>query len=384
MSEKWTYSLALLLTAGLLLSGVVPMAGSARATEQHPAETDHVPEEPPSPGETQGDALEAYRKTLSDKVIASAEWLDSFFDDERYRETTNKTCLRIRLSPTLTRSQLRLDSYVDLRLLLPNTEKWLLHAGGDPDSEQLYGSSSLDEAERDASGRDERNGFLGLENFLADTRTRNVGWGGGVSFRNSGVVPYASLAWRELVEFDHWDLRIMQRFRGYADTGVESRTTVDYEWPIDRRHFLRVTGGALFKVDDPAQNYDLNVSLYRPLTTRRAVNIKLSNGFRDAPGKPLYLESTRLDVEYRREWREWFHVSIIPQVAMYESRDFEPEPGIRLDFNMRFGFMEKESFTTPFDEKRKRRELKTQEDREKALKEAHEKFMQRNSGQGPD
>jgi len=373
-AQRYTLAFAVLL-AVLLACPVVGMAEEPGG--------DDVPEEVLSPGEEGKDPLEMWQTEWSRKVSDTATWMDGFFDNDRYQTTSNKSYLRMRLSPVYDHEGMRLSSFIDLRLLLPNTERWLFSIGGDPDKEDSYGSSSMDDRERQDSGRDENNYHVGLAGFLKRKRTRNVGLGGGLAYHDSGVVPYGTFKWVELWEFKNWDLRGTQRFRYFTDTGTESKTTVDIEWPMARRFFFRTSASVMLKDENPVNNYDVDYSLYQFLSTRRALQYQIRTGYTSEPDRGMRLTSTVFEVNYRQQWRDWFSTDVIPQLASYESRNWNVEPGLRIDFNVRFGHVDKYVFKSPFDRKQETNELKAREDRDEALRKAHERFLQMQRDQSP-
>ncbi len=361
--------------AGLLIWGIFLFSGIAVAQETEQPGGEPVPEEVLSPGEIEGDDYEQKAEEWSERITSTATWMDSFFDTEQYVETANKTYLRLRASPILNKDGLSFNTYVDLRLMLPNSEKWLLNIGGDPDAEDRYGSSAMDTQEQENSGRDQRNAYAGINSFLKRTRTRNVGFGGGVRFRNVGIVPYAHFKWTELWEFKNWDLRGMQRVRYYTDDGMESKTQVDFEWPIAHKFFARGSASALFKVNDTSNYYDVDYSLFQYLTTRKALQYKIVTGYVSSPGRSTYLSSINYEVQYRQQWRNWFYTSLIPQVSQHDNDDWKSRPGIRLDFNVVLGNVGDYVFKSAYDTKQENLEKKSREDRDKALEESHQRFL---------
>ena len=89
-----------------------------------------VPVEVLNSGETDKDYYEQKQEAWSETIVSTASYMDSFFDNERYVTTSNRTYLRMRVSPIINRQGLSFSTYFDLRLLLPNSEKWLRNFGG--------------------------------------------------------------------------------------------------------------------------------------------------------------------------------------------------------------------------------------------------------------
>ena len=336
-----------------------------------------VPVEVLDSGETEKDYYEQKQEAWSETIVSTASYMDSFFDNERYVTTSNRTYLRMRLSPIYDRHGLSFNTYFDLRLLLPNSEKWLLNFGGDPDEESRYGSSPLQDQEAKNSGDDGSNTYLGLSTFLKRTRTRNVSLGGGIKLSN-GIIPYGTLKWVEVWEFKKWDLRAMQRLRYYTSTGPEFKSQLDADFPIAHKWYLRGSGSVLFKKEDPNSYYDLDGQLYQYLTSRKAIKYQVRGGYLSEPGRSTYLSTMNYEIQYKQQWRDWFTTNFTPYVEQQDARGWKLDPGFRIDFNVIVGHTDNYEFKSAYQLKRETLEVKAREDRDKALKEAHEHFMEKN------
>ena len=325
-------------------------------------------------GEQQPDRLDEEQQEWSERVISTATWMDAFFDDELYQSTSNKTYLRIKAGPFIDHRGLTVKTSTDLRLRLPNTERWLFNVGGSPDPGIEDGSTSLEDEEREDAGDNDSNAYMGINTFLRQTRTRNVGTGGGVKISTSRLALYGTFKWIELWPFRGWDLRATQRFRVYSDTGPEFKSQLDADWPLAHRFLFRTSGSILLKYDDPDTFYDFNLTLYQYLTTRRAILYSVNNGFKSTADRPLHLNRTVARVEYRRQWRDWFYTSLIPQVSFQERRDWRADPGIRFDFSMRFGHVEKVEHSSPYLRKQEANKQRDDAERDRALQEGYERI----------
>ncbi len=335
-----------------------------------------VPDEALSSGETDKDYFEQRQDVWSERIVSTASYMDSFFDDERYSSTSNKTYLRLRASPIYNQDGLSFSTYVDLRLQLPNSERWLVNIGGDPEAESQYGSSPLQDKEREDDSSDTGNAYMGVSTFFKRTRTRNVGVGGGVKL-SKGLIPYGTFRWVELWEFKTWDLRATQRLRYYTDTGAEFKSQLDADFPIAHKWYLRGSGSALVKQNTDNKYYDLDGTLYQYLTSRKAIKYQIRGGYRDEPGRSTYLSTINYEVQYRQQWRDWFYTNITPYISQSDSLDWSVDPGFRIDFNFLIGHTSEKQFKSAYQQKQENLELKSIEDRDKALKEAHEHFLEK-------
>jgi len=350
MFKETTFRVVLI---GLLtLWFVLQSGGVAHAKEESDIPGgEAVPEEVLSPGEKAGDAFEQQQQRWSEYVTSTASYMDKFFDTDRFRSTSNKTYIRFRATPIYDRNGFSLSNYVDIRLQLPNTERWLVTFGGDPDSEDRYGSTPQQDAERERSGRDEGNAYIGVSTFFKKTRTRNILTGGGVRFRSRSIVPYMSAKWVELWDFNKWDIRLTERLRFYTDTGLEWKNQLDFDWPIDRKHSARVSGSITLEVDQPYKTFDIQYLLYRYLTTRRALQYKITTGYASQPSRSTYLDTVHYEVTYRQQWRDWFYTNITPYAVQSDDRDWKVDPGIRIDFNVVFGYTKDYKYKSQYDAK---------------------------------
>jgi len=312
----------------------------------------------------------------SEVITSTANWMDAFFDDELYRTTSNKTYLRIKVAPVYNYKGFYFDTLFDLRLKLPNTERWLINFGTSLDDDEGFGSSTVEEVEKENGGDDGTNAYLGVETFFKRTRTRNVSTGGGVKLRLGNSALYGTFKWVELWELDNWDIRAIQRFRVFTDKSAEFKSKLEGDWFLAHKYMFRTSGSAVFKYEDPSNHYDLDFSLYQFLTTRRALQYAIRTGYTANSDRPFHLDRVVGEVEYRQQWKDWFYTSLVPQLLMSDSRDWQVDPGIRLNFNVRLGHVEKYAFQSSFDRKQRANEERTREERDKALRDSHERLQQ--------
>jgi len=340
------------------LLAVMILLPCSRASAQNDGAYDpggeRVPEEVLSHGEEEDDSFEAEHEKWSKVVLSTASYMDQFFDNEHYRTTSNKTYLRLRLTPLYNKDGFSFDPYLDIRLQMPKTERWLLHFGGDPSDEARYGSTPQQDAEVKKGGNDKENGFVGVETFFKNTRTRNVGMGGGIRFREQTIVPYVAAKWVELWELDHVDVRFIERVRYYTDTGPELRTQLDLDWPLAHKFFARVSGSMTLEKDQEDKNFDIQYSLYQYLTTRRALLYQATTGYATSPDRATHLDTANYEIQYRQQWRDWFYTTLIGQLTQEDSNDWDIEPGIRIDFNIILGYTSQHSFSDAYDAKQQR------------------------------
>jgi len=338
---------------------------------------ERVPVDPLDLEESPASGVDETQAKWSEVIVSTASWMDAFFDDDAYRHSSNKTYLRIKVSPTYYDTDgFKLNNTFDLRLQLPNTERWLFTMGGDPDEETGSNSTSLEDEEKDASGENDQNIYVGVSTFFKQSRTRNISTGAGVKWRLGGSAVYGTFRWVELWEFDSWDLRATQRLRLYSDDGLQFKTKLSADHPLSHQWLFRSSASALFKRDDPTNFYDLDLSLYHFITTRKALHFSLKNGYKSTPDRSMYLNRIIGEVEYRQQWKDWFYTSLVPFARFDDANDWEPNPGIRLDFDFRIGHVGKSEFKSAFDRKQEANKARISEQKERSMQEADEALEQ--------
>lgn len=294
------------------------------------------PSEPQQKG-TAVEKIDRYHKQVGETLLNSSEWIDRFFATENYTEEINKTYLRIRLTGFMEDGEgFDGNARFKLRLKLPGTKKRLrLTIGTDPDVIDTL-DDSPDDVIRDRPNEVEDDTKIGLEYFFFDRDRHNLKFSGGVRIRSGTVVGYGSTRYRYLRKFDLWSMRFNERLRWYTDDGWDSRTEIDFERPVTDRLFFRAKPTLNWFEERDGFNYGLNTSLYHAWNKNIALEYQFNIYFyTELSGQ---LQETNVRVRYRqRIWRQWLIMEVAPQLAWYESRDFETVPGILIRFEIWIG-----------------------------------------------
>lgn len=283
--------------------------------------------------------LEETQKLLSSKVTAAAQWLDSFFDDERSTAEVNRSRLKLRLSAFKQRTEsLGFSGAFDVRVALPKFEKRLmLIISGNPDDDEPLDDSPLDEAKRRFEERDQTNLNLGLRFFPKMAEITNVSFDAGLSFSSLTPTPYVGGRYRRLFELAPWQVRFTQTARWYTDRGVEAKTRGDLERSLGNLFFRTSSELAYYEDSKDGWQYDLRFFLFQPIAQKRVLEYEWNNYFKTRPDNRL--DAVTLRVRMRQQvWWEWFYWEIAPQVAFRDKDDWEFDPGILLRVEINFGF----------------------------------------------
>ncbi|MFP4390267.1 MAG: hypothetical protein ACLFPR_15135, partial [Desulfococcaceae bacterium] len=164
--------------------------------------------------------IDRFHFGVSRRLLSTAQWLDSFFDDERYESEVNRTRLRLSLETGLVDAEgFEFDANTRLRIVLPELENRLSFEISGDTREDLRdrpsGVTGLEEVD------DEDDGALtaGFRYLVRGTDRLNLGLSSGVRIRDLRPVLFAEPRQRLTFDYDPWVLRFTQRVRWFTDEG---------------------------------------------------------------------------------------------------------------------------------------------------------------------
>jgi hypothetical protein len=296
---------------------------------------DEKEEEEEEEEEEEPGLIDITHERVSEAIMNSAQWIDSFFSGERAIQEETETRFRLGISNFTGRGDLlQTDVHTSFRLDLPvmSDRLHLLFAGDEEDDptltpERRARSRVITQREREAS--------VSLRYFLLTTLRRNASLSTGLRFRNGSPIFLFEPRYREVFPLSDWDLRFTQRFRAYTDDRLEIRTSFDLERPFNNL-FFRATADGIWIHAEPGYFYNFHISLYQPLSKDRMLLYLWSNNFATRPAHAL--NEVLFLIAYRqRIWREWLFVEVSPQIAYPREEDYEFSPGFMLRFDIIFG-----------------------------------------------
>jgi len=305
-----------------------------------------------SSGDTRWDK---YHDALSRRIMNSAEWIDSFFDDERVESEENRTNIKLRFDTEVKEGDgIKLRVRGRIRLVLPKMRKRLsLVLSGDPDEDTREGTIGDNIGGEQFDNKDERNLTASVWYFFLDTYKRNLLMRFGARWRDGGPVFWLGPRYRQLWTFDPWAARYTWSLRWFTDVGLESRMRLDMERPITKTLFFRQTTSFDW---DQEEDVDLKeedgtikentvtnfnkvgfaVSIFQPLSRRAILEYATGVSF---VNKPEYvMDNVDLLVKYRRQfWRDWLFFEITPALEFPWIRDYKAVPSILFRIEGLFG-----------------------------------------------
>lgn len=287
-----------------------------------------------------GEIADDFQEMISKKLVASANWLDSFFRDERAEIEENETTLKVRLSSFFEEGEgVDFNTRVRLRLVLPELEdKFHIEIIGeeDPGRDTTQKYDSLTERQGEIDDASDKNLNLVLRYFVETAREKNISFNLGARLNDFMPVIYGGPRYSVSRDFDPWLLRFTQEVKWYSDEGFESKTRLDYERLLTEDLFFRTSTAGYWYQGEDGYFYNVTFYLYQILDKDRALEYSWTNFFETRPHHELY--EILLRVEYRRRfWRKWLFLEIRPQVAFREEDGFKPTPGITFSLEAIFG-----------------------------------------------
>ncbi len=305
------------------------------ATESGPPEAELL-----APTETavRPGTLDRVHGAISTGILATAEWLDSFFDDPRFAAEENRTRVKVGADYFLERgSGPDFSAPISARLRLPHLEnKARLVVVGTP-QQDVDGRTPIEgTAATRLPGAQDNNVTTALDYFFWQTDRHNFATRVGVRVREGEPETFIQPRYRYLLSLDSWAFRFTQEFRWWTEFGWEETTTIDVERPLGETLFFRTSAQGAWSEQEDGYFYSLSFVLRQPLSARRVFQYEWINSFQTQPAHQL--QEVLAVVRYRqRLWRDWMFYEIAPQASFRRERDFDVAPGILFRLEMIFG-----------------------------------------------
>ncbi|MEJ2516182.1 MAG: hypothetical protein P8080_12850 [Gammaproteobacteria bacterium] len=290
-------------------------------------------EAPPDTGDTTADELQA---RVSTRVADTAAWLDSFFATDNYEAESNTTSLRLGVSSFSERGEgTDVRAKTGLRLSLPYLENRLRFSFSGATDDFDTTDSEWEDIDEYVDGTDEDSLGAALTYFFREQARRNVSLSGGVRFRSGNPGVYVRPRYRQTWNVSSWDLRFIQRFSWYSDSGLDARSKLQAERLLGSDWFFRTITQVDWYEDEDGFFPQQNFALIRPFSDKRVLAFHWNNYIKTDPG--TVLDSTLFRLRYRqRIWRSWLWFSVAPQVVFPREKDYEAVPGIMLEIEAWF------------------------------------------------
>lgn len=289
-------------------------------------------DDPPATGGAPAEeyAADRVQESISESINGAAQWIDSFFDNDRYIAEDASTKLRLRQSLFLEYGEsAENQTRVNLSIRVPHTQKRLrLFVGSEDDTNKTPDTlfNRVDNSDDTSAA--------GVQFFAKSTARQNLSLTAGIKLDSQEV--FVGPRYRYTVERGDWLGRFTQRLRWYTSMGWEATTRFDFDHLLSPRLFFRQTIDGRWREEDPGYQYEIRPTLIQKLHSGKAIEYQWNNLFKTSPNHSL--DSSTLLLRYRRNFlRPWLFYEIDPQVAMRNDEDFDPKLGITFQVEIVFG-----------------------------------------------
>jgi hypothetical protein len=330
------------LSGGIALPDLDRWASASFKSMQEPST-----EEGAKPGSTvpAQKVVDTVHEHISRSLLASAEWLDSFFEDKRTTSEANRSYIRFRYDIFREVNSFRTEHVpsFSLHLRLPQLER---KVNLEFESEPLVTSRGTPPLLRNTGAQvtpnQEENISAALQYFFRRTTEESMYIRTGVKFRMGPPAPFIGPRYRKLIHLDKWDLRYTQEVLYRTDTEWEVESLFDLERKLPYDLFFRSFIDGVWHKDAKGYFYNIGCTLFQPFDATNALLYGWTNSFATSPTHEL--KEVNLSVSYRRSfWRQWLFFELIPQIRFPRETHFKATPGILLRLEMFMGDVNSEA-----------------------------------------
>lgn len=276
--------------------------------------------------------LDEPRDEFSRQVLGFANWLDSFFGENRIYEETRGNYLKLRLINTIEEGgSPNYDLKVKAKINLPRTENRLkLLIINEPDEDRVENKRDIPLEVLEA-----QDPAIALQYTPESTSKWRNSTDAGIRLRST---PDAFLRLRTQRPFEHgnWTLRPTQSLYWFRSVGTGETTQLDIERELGSKYLFRATSAATWLHQNRYFDLAQEFSLFHDLDKRRAVVYQVGvNGISQPdPHKTNYGVSVRLRKQIHRDW---LFFEINPRINYTEDNGFNAVKSLRLELEAIFG-----------------------------------------------
>jgi hypothetical protein len=275
---------------------------------------------------------------ISERLLTTAVWLDSFFADERSVKEENRSYIRARYDIFREeKSRATFKPTVDIRLQLPQLEKKAhIVVSAEPAETPSTAPASPSITGDRVGPTDERNVTTALHYILRTTAEENFVVRSGAQFSHGTPVLFIAPRYRYFLPINPWGFRFTQEAIWKTDTRWQVNTVFDLERLLPHDLFFRTSVAGTWIETSKGYFYSLSFSLRQPLDEKRALDYEWNNSFQTRPVGELTEVFFR--IRYRQNfWREYLFFEVAPQYRFPRDREFTGTPGILFRLEMFFG-----------------------------------------------
>lgn len=278
------------------------------------------------------ETFDASQKAVSQRVIKFANWLDSFFGENRIYQESTENYLKVNFLHLIEDGKSpRYDAQLKGKITLPGTEDRLkLLIESEPED-------GVDEVGQDTplKALESQQQSLGLRYTVEPTDEWSVNTDAGVRFRSKPET-FARLRIRRLFPLDDWNIRAAETLFWYRSTGPGSSTRIDLERTLGSKHFFRASTNATWMEENRYFDLIQEFSLFHNLDSRRVISYQTAVQGKTQPNS--HVTNYLLSVRFRQQiHHDWLFLELNPQVNFPKENNFNGVKSISLKIEILFG-----------------------------------------------
>ncbi|MBL7665080.1 MAG: hypothetical protein JNM93_08095 [Bacteriovoracaceae bacterium] len=285
--------------------------------------------------EPTGTAIDRYQLYASSKILNLSSSVDYFFGGIRVDDESNGTYARLTFDNLIKeRDGYTLTPTVRIRMDLPGTrQKMKLVLDDDDDSANRNTQTS------GITTRDRSRGFNASLRFVIDQKSKwNLSTDLGVRMRSSPWLnPFVRLRGRRsFLLTENLEMRFIQELYEFLETGAETRSTLDFDYPLGSNMLFRFGNNAIWTDELDYFTYSNGPSLYKKLSHKRALGIHARASGDNSNGSTY--TNYELFVSYRQLiYKDWIFAELTPGLSYPKALDFQQVAFIKISIQSLFG-----------------------------------------------
>ncbi len=273
-------------------------------------------------------------------IKATANWMDSFFGDERYESELNESYVRFQYNLFKEKGAHLVHPRPDvrIRIILPQLRRnTRLVFSGTPKERTDFSAIGTEPDNALPEGEKEADVTAGVQQTLLDTVKRNLSIRVGLRLHNRKPLVVFGPRYRLLFPYTFWQYRFIEEVNWTNQTGWDSTTTFDAERQLPHNLLFRASNTWSWNEDMEGLLYAVSFGVGQPIDESRALGYEWVNSFLTQPINEL--TEVALRVRYRQQlWRRrWIYFELSPQYRFPRSNSFRGIAGIAFKLEMILG-----------------------------------------------
>jgi hypothetical protein len=297
------------------------------SAQLHAAKTE---ETEPVPRILMLEPLDSSRDAASKQVTAFANWLDSFFADDRIYEESQKSHLKLNLLHISEEGyEPRYEAKLQGKLTLPHTQERLkILFESDPEEDAAPDTTVVEAVESQDQS-------LGLRYIQYTSKWFRAHTDAGIRFR-SGFDTFARFRLRGIYALEKWQFRAAETIFWRDSIGAGETSRLDIERRMGKDYLFRSTSQATW-LDDTRQ-FDMGQDFYLIHTISKYRGVIYRTGLTAVSEPEAHTTAYILSVRLRQQiHRDWLFFEINPKVLYPKEEDFHSRHSLTFKLEVVFG-----------------------------------------------